>query len=109
MLSEVWRSMVRRHIAYDVPDDMGACFNCNTAWCPDDKYETCPSRLAQAAALRAAAEPFECGVLRADDASSYTPFRSNAARSVGIDVDAVVERTSARGRSILPVDSRTVG
>ncbi len=61
MLSEMWRSFVRRYIVYDIPDEMAACFDCDAVRCPDEKYETCPNRLAQAAALRAArtAEPTE--------------------------------------------------
>ncbi len=61
MLSEVWRSLVRRYIVYDIPEEMDACFDCEAVQCPDEKYETCPKRLAQAAELRAArtAEPTE--------------------------------------------------
>ena len=51
MLREIWRSFVRKHIVDDVPDEMAACFDCDVARCPDDKYETCPNRLAQATEL----------------------------------------------------------
>jgi hypothetical protein len=59
MLGGTWRSLVRRHIIYDISDEMVACFDCNVWRCPDDRYETCADRLPRAAELRAAraAEP----------------------------------------------------
>ena len=54
MLSEVWRTLARKYIVYDVPDEMAACFDCDAVQCPNEKYETCPNRLAHAAALKAA-------------------------------------------------------
>jgi hypothetical protein len=33
---------------------MAACFDCNALQCNDDKYETCPNRLAQTGAPRIA-------------------------------------------------------
>jgi hypothetical protein len=53
-LARVWRSLVRRHIVDDVPDEMTACFNCDSVRCSEEKYEACPNRLAQLAELRAA-------------------------------------------------------
>jgi hypothetical protein len=53
ILGETWRLLARKYIAYDVPDEMAACFNCGVVRCPDSRYETCPYRLARAAALRA--------------------------------------------------------
>jgi hypothetical protein len=47
MLSEGWRALVRKYIVYDVPDEMAACFDCNAVQCPNEKYETCPNRLAR--------------------------------------------------------------
>ena len=52
MLSEAWRALVRKYIVYDIPDEMAACFDCNVARCSDERYESCPNRLAEAAALR---------------------------------------------------------
>ena len=54
MLSEVWRALVRKYMVYDIPDEMAACFDCDAVQCPNEKYETCPNRLAHAAALKAA-------------------------------------------------------
>ena len=54
MLSEGWRALVRKYIVYDVPDEMAACFDCNAVQCPNEKYETCPNRLAHATSLKAA-------------------------------------------------------
>ena len=60
MLSEGWRALVRKYIVYDVPDEMAACFDCNAVQCPNEKYETCPNRLAHATALKAARAADEC-------------------------------------------------
>jgi hypothetical protein len=54
MLSEGWRALVRKYLVYDVPDEMAACFDCDAVQCPNEKYETCPNRLAHATALKAA-------------------------------------------------------
>jgi hypothetical protein len=53
MLTETWRTLVRKYIVYDVPDEMAACFDCDVAFCPDEKYRTCAYRLACGAATRA--------------------------------------------------------
>ena len=53
MLSEDWRALARKYIAYDVFDEMAACFRCDRVRCPDHEYETCPKRLTQAAASKA--------------------------------------------------------
>ena len=54
MLGEAWRTLLRKHIVYDIPDEMAACFDCDTRRCPDEKYFTCPVRLALVAASSAA-------------------------------------------------------
>ena len=54
MPSERWRALARKYIVYDFPDEMAACSDCSVVRCPDEKYESCPSRLAVAAALRRA-------------------------------------------------------
>jgi hypothetical protein len=53
MLSADWRALARKYIAYDVFDEMAACFRCDRVRCPDHEYETCPKRLTQAAASKA--------------------------------------------------------
>ena len=62
MFSEAWRTLVRKYIVYDVPDEMAACFDCHAARCPDDKYETCPTRLSALAAMSAAESAANHGV-----------------------------------------------
>jgi hypothetical protein len=54
MVGELWRSLARRYIVNDVPNEMAACFDCNVVHCNHGEYEACPHRLAQAAAPRAA-------------------------------------------------------
>lgn len=54
MVGELWRNLARKYIVGDVPDEMAACFDCNALQCNDDKYETCPNRLAQTGAPRIA-------------------------------------------------------
>ena len=53
MLNENWRALARKYIAYDVFDEMAACFHCDRVRCPDSKYEMCSERLTQAAASKA--------------------------------------------------------
>ena len=53
MLGEAWRALARRHIVYDVPDEMAACFDCDVVRCPDDRYASCAKRLAFTGALQA--------------------------------------------------------
>jgi hypothetical protein len=53
MLSPDWRALARKYVAYDVFDEMAACFRCDRVRCPDNQYEICPERVAQAAALKA--------------------------------------------------------
>ena len=40
MQNDAWRKLLRRFIAYDVPDDMAACFDCDEARCPDEQFAT---------------------------------------------------------------------
>jgi hypothetical protein len=53
MQNDAWRKLLRRFIAYDVPDDMAACFDCDEARCPDERFATCGERLARATAEKA--------------------------------------------------------
>jgi len=53
MLSAEWRTLVRKYIVYDIPDEMAACFDCDAARCPNERYETCPARLADVASAQA--------------------------------------------------------
>jgi hypothetical protein len=52
MIHRLW-SFFSRHIVTDVPDEISACMECDATQCRDDRFRTCPNRLAQAAALRA--------------------------------------------------------
>jgi len=54
MLGEAWRTLLKKHIVYDIPDEMAACFDCHIVRCPDEKYSCCPLRLAQITASDAA-------------------------------------------------------
>jgi hypothetical protein len=54
MFSEAWRTLVRKYVVYDIPEEMAACFDCHTARCSNEKYEICPMRLAALAAVRTA-------------------------------------------------------
>ena len=53
MLARIWSFLVRRFVA-DVPDELSACMECGNAKCPDNRFRSCPYRLAQAEALRTA-------------------------------------------------------
>ena len=57
MRNEACRKLLRRFIAYDIPDDMAACFDCEVVSCPDEQFATCTMRLVRAAAPTA--EPNE--------------------------------------------------
>jgi hypothetical protein len=59
MLGKMIRDFTTRHLVDEVPDEMSACLDCGEVQCLNDKYQTCPNRLAQAAVLSAArvAEP----------------------------------------------------
>ncbi len=53
-----------RHIVAEVPDALSACLDCGSVQCLNEKWDTCPNRLARAAALCAmdakdAAKPVE--------------------------------------------------
>jgi len=54
MFSETWRTLVRKYIVYDVPEEMAACFDCHVARCSNERFEICPTRLAALAGMRAA-------------------------------------------------------
>jgi hypothetical protein len=51
-LNEHWRAILRRFLGHDIPDDMAACFECDVVWCPDERFEECRQRLANAAERR---------------------------------------------------------
>jgi len=57
MLSAEWRTLARKYIVYDIPDEMAACFDCGTVQCPEGMYETCLVRLARAAAAQTSRMP----------------------------------------------------
>lgn len=52
MLGKFW-TFVSRQLVGDVPDEMSACLDCSAVQCRDNRFETCPHRLAEATALRA--------------------------------------------------------
>jgi hypothetical protein len=56
MLGRIW-SFLSKQVVTDVPDELSACMECGVTQCPDDRFRTCPRRLAQAAALRTARPP----------------------------------------------------
>jgi hypothetical protein len=53
MLREVWEAFVKNHVVAHVPDEMSACLDCDAVQCLNGHYETCPSRLAEVAVLKA--------------------------------------------------------
>jgi len=57
MLSAEWRTLARKYIAYDIPTEMAACFDCGAVRCLGDVYEACPVRLARATAAQTARMP----------------------------------------------------
>jgi hypothetical protein len=54
MLRDAWRWFLRWYIADDVPDEMDVCLDCDETECPEERYKTCPRRLASAERLRQA-------------------------------------------------------
>ncbi|MDR3533742.1 MAG: hypothetical protein P4L90_24670 [Rhodopila sp.] len=60
------RTIVRRHIVSEVPDELSACLDCGAVQCLETEFRTCPTRLARATALDALQPPSdrklpECG------------------------------------------------
>jgi hypothetical protein len=54
------RDFVVKYIAADVPDALSACLDCGFVQCLNEKWDSCPNRLAREAALcamHAAAAP----------------------------------------------------
>jgi hypothetical protein len=69
---------IAKHIVADVPDALSACLDCGFAECLTKKWDTCPNRLARAAALCAMhgpgiAEPAESGGREASPSSVPMP------------------------------------
>ena len=56
MLSQEWRTLARRYIVHDIPDEIAACFDCDLMACRNARYETCAVRLTRAAAADACDE-----------------------------------------------------
>jgi hypothetical protein len=54
MIGKLIRNFIKRHAVDEVPDEMSACQECRELQCLNDRYQTCPNRLAEAAALTAA-------------------------------------------------------
>jgi hypothetical protein len=47
------RRFYRRNVVADVPDELSACLDCGRVECAESKWQSCPNRLARAAALKA--------------------------------------------------------
>jgi|tagenome__1003787_1003787.scaffolds.fasta_scaffold20337205_1 hypothetical protein len=47
------RTFIEKHIIAEVPPELSACLDCGFEQCLNEKWETCPNRLAHAAALTA--------------------------------------------------------
>jgi hypothetical protein len=45
------RAFIEKHIIAEVPPELSACLDCGVEQCLNGKWETCPNRLARAAAL----------------------------------------------------------
>jgi hypothetical protein len=56
MLRDAWRRFLRWYIADDVPDEMDVCLDCDETECSEERYKTCPRRLASAEFHRQARE-----------------------------------------------------
>ena len=59
MLGRKLREFIEHQLVSDVPDEMGACIECNVARCSSHEYDSCPYRLARLGSPKAvpAAEP----------------------------------------------------
>nr|WP_294514435.1 hypothetical protein [uncultured Rhodopila sp.] len=44
---------ITKHFVADVPDALSACLDCGFVQCSNEKWESCPNRLAREAGLRA--------------------------------------------------------
>ena len=69
---------IRKHLIADVPDELAACLDCDAVQCLNEKWETCPNRLARLAALSAAradaaAIPCEPPVRAAEPSTEPSP------------------------------------
>jgi len=72
------RDLIKKYLVADVPDELSACLDCDALQCSNDRWETCPNRLARAAALRAgraaaAAIPPEPRLREAAPATEHSP------------------------------------
>jgi hypothetical protein len=69
---------ITKHIVADVPDAFAACLDCGFVQCLNATWETCPNRLAHAAALHAMhagdlAKPEEAAAREATPADDSVP------------------------------------
>ena len=46
------RRFFGRYVVDDVPDELSACLDCGRVECAESKFQSCPNRLARAAALK---------------------------------------------------------
>ena len=52
MLGKMWL-FLKKQIVTDAPDELSACLDCGVSECREGRFQTCPNRLARAAALKA--------------------------------------------------------
>ena len=64
------RAFVARYIVAEVPPELSACLDCGFPQCLDEKWESCPRRLADAAVLK-----------RLDHATAAVPLASQGAHT----------------------------
>jgi hypothetical protein len=58
------RGLFSRHVIAEVPEELSACLNCGVLQCSQERWVTCPHRLAEAAALKALRQAQEKPVSR---------------------------------------------
>jgi hypothetical protein len=49
---DVIRTLIRKDIAAEVPDDLSACMDCDSIDCPEKEFKNCPNRLARLTELQ---------------------------------------------------------
>ena len=72
-----------KHIVADVPDAVSACLDCGFVQCLNEKWDTCPNRLARVAGLRAihvgdTAKPAEAAACETPSSTNSAPATQRA-------------------------------
>nr|WP_294529573.1 hypothetical protein [uncultured Rhodopila sp.] len=67
-----------KHFVADVPDALSACLDCGFVQCSNEKWQSCPNRLAREAGLRAmrAAVPATPTVVATSETDSTSEYPS---------------------------------